>query len=165
MRGLFTRQTIQRLIDQQVLNELQDNPGPFKRWSETVDAQVRLASQFDRIGEISWLELSQYMRSTLLRDTDMMSMAHSLEVRVPLVDHRLVERVLPVRWERKVSRKRSKPLLAERGERPAAGGGHRPSQDDLHFPVRGMDPAGIGRTSKPKAEWLTGLHGTMERDR
>jgi asparagine synthase (glutamine-hydrolysing) len=30
----------------------------------------------------------------LLRDTDVMSMAHSLEVRVPLLDHRLVEAVL-----------------------------------------------------------------------
>jgi asparagine synthase (glutamine-hydrolysing) len=30
----------------------------------------------------------------LLRDTDVMSMAHSLEVRVPLLDHRLVQAVL-----------------------------------------------------------------------
>jgi asparagine synthase (glutamine-hydrolysing) len=37
------------------------------------------------------LELKNYMAHTLLRDTDAMSMAHSLEVRVPLIDHRLVE--------------------------------------------------------------------------
>ena len=32
--------------------------------------------------------------NTLLRDTDAMSMRHSLEVRVPLLDHPLVEYVL-----------------------------------------------------------------------
>jgi asparagine synthase (glutamine-hydrolysing) len=39
---------------------------------------------------ISALELGGYMRSTLLRDADAMSMAHSLELRVPLLDHELV---------------------------------------------------------------------------
>jgi asparagine synthase (glutamine-hydrolysing) len=40
---------------------------------------------------ISWLELRTYMVSTLLRDTDCVSMARSLEVRVPLLDTPLVE--------------------------------------------------------------------------
>jgi asparagine synthase (glutamine-hydrolysing) len=39
---------------------------------------------------VSWLELRGYMVSTLLRDTDSMSMARSLEVRVPLLDTPLV---------------------------------------------------------------------------
>jgi asparagine synthase (glutamine-hydrolysing) len=39
---------------------------------------------------VSLLELSVYMRSVLLRDSDVMSMAHSLELRVPFLDHRLV---------------------------------------------------------------------------
>jgi asparagine synthase (glutamine-hydrolysing) len=37
------------------------------------------------------LELRGYMHNQLLRDTDVMSMAHSLEVRVPFLDHPLVE--------------------------------------------------------------------------
>jgi asparagine synthase (glutamine-hydrolysing) len=36
---------------------------------------------------ISVLEQSNYLRNQLLRDTDWASMAHSLEVRVPFVDH------------------------------------------------------------------------------
>jgi asparagine synthase (glutamine-hydrolysing) len=40
---------------------------------------------------VSVLELGGYMRSTLLRDADAMSMAHSLELRVPFLDHELVE--------------------------------------------------------------------------
>ena len=39
-------------------------------------------------------ELNTYMQNVLLRDTDQMSMAHSLEVRVPFLDHELVELVL-----------------------------------------------------------------------
>ena len=40
---------------------------------------------------IAVLESSLYMRNQLLRDTDWASMAHSLEVRVPLVDSRIAE--------------------------------------------------------------------------
>jgi asparagine synthase (glutamine-hydrolysing) len=43
---------------------------------------------------ISALELQGYMRSTLLRDSDAMSMALSLELRVPFLDHLLVETCL-----------------------------------------------------------------------
>lgn len=42
-------------------------------------------------GAVSWMEMRSYMASTLLRDTDSVSMARSLEVRVPLLDTTLVE--------------------------------------------------------------------------
>ncbi|OLD65976.1 MAG: asparagine synthase (glutamine-hydrolyzing) [Acidobacteria bacterium 13_1_40CM_2_68_5] len=45
----------------------------------------------DLIARVSRLDLKGYMAQRLLRDMDAMSMAHSLEVRVPLIDHRLVE--------------------------------------------------------------------------
>ena len=48
----------------------------------------------DDFGQISWSELSHYMRDILLRDSDQMAMAVSLEVRVPFLDHELVEFVL-----------------------------------------------------------------------
>ncbi len=41
-------------------------------------------------------DLSGYLSDTLLRDTDAMSMAHSLEVRVPLIDHHVVERLATI---------------------------------------------------------------------
>jgi len=44
-------------------------------------------------GKVAVLESSLYMRNQLLRDTDWASMAHSLEVRVPLVDAELLKRV------------------------------------------------------------------------
>jgi len=45
---------------------------------------------------VATLEASLYMRNQLLRDTDWTSMAHSLEVRVPLVDKRLLEKIAPL---------------------------------------------------------------------
>jgi asparagine synthase (glutamine-hydrolysing) len=44
-------------------------------------------------GKVAVLESSLYMRNQLLRDTDWASMAHSLEVRVPLVDVKLLSRL------------------------------------------------------------------------
>jgi asparagine synthase (glutamine-hydrolysing) len=48
----------------------------------------------DLYGQLSVLELTGYMKNVLLRDTDSVSMANSLEVRVPFLDHPLVEWVL-----------------------------------------------------------------------
>jgi len=49
------------------------------------------AKQLEPIAAVSWLEMRTYMVSTLLRDTDSVSMANSLEIRVPLLDTPLVE--------------------------------------------------------------------------
>jgi asparagine synthase (glutamine-hydrolysing) len=60
-------------------------------------------------GRIAVLESSLYMRNQLLRDTDWASMAHSLEVRVPLVDFELLSRLAPITAR---SESKSKRLLA-----------------------------------------------------
>jgi asparagine synthase (glutamine-hydrolysing) len=68
----------------------------------------------DIINTVSRLELTGYMTNTLLRDTDAMSMAHSLEVRVPFVDTRVVDYVLALPGEWKApSQVGPKPLLAD----------------------------------------------------
>ncbi len=51
-------------------------------------------SKLDTLSKISVAELSNYLPDILLRDTDQMSMAHALEVRVPFLDYTLVEYVL-----------------------------------------------------------------------
>jgi asparagine synthase (glutamine-hydrolysing) len=60
-------------------------------------------------GRIAVLESSLYMRNQLLRDTDWASMAHSLEVRVPLVDLKLLRSLVSNTTTR---RPQSKYLLA-----------------------------------------------------
>ena len=68
----------------------------------------------DIVNAISRLELKGYMTNTLLRDTDVMSMAHSLEVRVPFVDVKVVDYVLslPGDWKLRV-KSGPKPLLVD----------------------------------------------------
>jgi asparagine synthase (glutamine-hydrolysing) len=68
----------------------------------------------DPVNAISQLELSGYMSNTLLRDTDAMSMAHSLEVRVPFVDTKVVNYVLSLPGDLKLRNGSGpKPLLAD----------------------------------------------------
>lgn len=72
----------------------------------------------DDFAAISWSELNHYMRDMLLRDTDQMSMAHSVEVRVPLLDNALVDFVLGLPSKAKLETPPrladvSKPLLVE----------------------------------------------------
>jgi asparagine synthase (glutamine-hydrolysing) len=60
------------------------------------------------------------MLNTLLRDSDFMSMAHGLEVRVPLIDHHLARRVLAMPGSWKLDPGVPKPLLVKalRGQLP-----------------------------------------------
>ncbi len=67
----------------------------------------------DALNSVSYYELAVYMESMLLRDADVMSMASSLEVRVPLLDHKLVELVASLPGEWKVGTSPPKPLLVD----------------------------------------------------
>jgi asparagine synthase (glutamine-hydrolysing) len=73
----------------------------------------QLAPEFDDFARISWAELSRYMRHLLLRDSDQMSMAASLELRVPFLDHDLVEYVLSLPADEKTRYGGVKGLLVE----------------------------------------------------
>jgi asparagine synthase (glutamine-hydrolysing) len=89
------------------------------------------ALSLDSINRISYLEARCYMANTLLRDTDCMSMAHGLEVRVPLIDHQLARLVLSLPGSWKLNRASPKPLLvrALRGQLP---------ERIVHRPKRGF---------------------------
>jgi asparagine synthase (glutamine-hydrolysing) len=66
---------------------------------------------------VATLEASLYMRNQLLRDTDWSSMAHSLEVRVPLVDAVLLTKLANIRLG--TGQQSIKSLLAEAPKQPA----------------------------------------------
>ena len=97
-RGLFLGDSVARLLTPGFMNGL-------ALPEATSEARV-LAALPDGRHRVwtttSWLEMGLYMGNQLLRDTDSMSMAHSLEVRVPLIDYRLVEYVtsLPEKFQR-----------------------------------------------------------------
>ena len=67
----------------------------------------------DDFAKISWAEMSVYMRQTLLRDSDQMSMAVSLELRVPFLDRDLIEYVLSLPAQEKTRHRITKGLLVE----------------------------------------------------
>src|SRR5205823_1201488 len=68
------------------------------------------------------LEVSLYLQNQLLRDADIFGMAHSLEIRVPFLDHRLVELVFALPDSLKSAETVNKPLLV------SALGGDLPSE-------------------------------------
>lgn len=71
---------------------------------------------------VSRAELGTYTASQLLRDSDAMSMAHSLELRVPLLDSRLIETISALPASQRFRGTGNKPLLREmmKDELPAS---------------------------------------------
>jgi asparagine synthase (glutamine-hydrolysing) len=105
-RLLFVPEQAARLLRDRAANE--DSP-----WRAWLAEAAREAEGADNFAAVSRLELRSYLVNTLLRDTDAMSMAHSLEVRVPLLDHPLVEFVTPLPARLKRRRGVNKALLVD----------------------------------------------------
>ena len=90
-------------------------PGSEKLTGESqagIVQSLERARGLDPINRVSYLESRCYMLNTLLRDSDCMSMAHGLEVRVPLIDHGLAKTVLAIPGERKLGRTPKQLLVA-----------------------------------------------------
>jgi asparagine synthase (glutamine-hydrolysing) len=103
LRGMFSSFQSDRLVREDYRN------------SETPegDSHSDFEIPSDPVNALSYLELTGYLRQTQLRDIDAMSMAHGLEVREPLLDHVLIERVFPLPGRYKVQPGRQKPLLVD----------------------------------------------------
>ena len=72
---------------------------------------IARSAALDPVNRVSYLESHFYMRNTLLRDSDFMSMAHGLELRVPFLDRALVEACFRIPGERKLQGDSPKGLL------------------------------------------------------
>ena len=72
-----------------------------------------LRPDLDVVAETSNVEIEGYLANTLLRDSDAVSMANSLEIRPVLLDHPLVEFVFSLPAEMKINGSVNKPLLVE----------------------------------------------------
>jgi asparagine synthase (glutamine-hydrolysing) len=109
---------------------------PFHPALETLAADVDPGRPFSLVS--AW-EMRTYMADVLLRDSDVMSMRHSLELRVPLVDRPLVEWL----W-------RQPDTFKQDSRRPKA---------VLHEALRDVLPPGLAQRRKwgftlPMAIWM-----------
>jgi asparagine synthase (glutamine-hydrolysing) len=104
MRGFFAPQHVRRLLGM-TQRELQDAVE-----QHLFDVNVASATRATATG-VNYIEVKRYLHDQLLRDSDVFSMAHSIELRVPLLDHPLVEYAARVPPALKVPNGVNKPLL------------------------------------------------------
>ncbi len=92
MRQLFSQARRSALLSADGSSEERDTvDDPYVALLEQAVARHPKANSMSLV---SYAEARTYMHDVLLRDTDQMSMEHGLEVRVPLLDHGLVEYVM-----------------------------------------------------------------------
>lgn len=104
LRGFFAPEQAARLLD-----------------ADVAEMELACEEQFCALesGEtlsaagVNYVEMKRYLHDQLLRDTDVFSMAHSIEARVPLLDHVLVERLWRTAPESKLGGTVNKPLLVD----------------------------------------------------
>lgn len=87
-RGLFMPWELDQALDRDMVETGLRRLAPERLIQQAISPAPSTA-----FGCVAALESSLYMRNQLLRDTDWAGMAHSLEVRTPLVDSVLLERV------------------------------------------------------------------------
>lgn len=90
-RGLFMPWELDHVMDPDIVRNGLRRLVPLRLIGEALKPRPHTAH-----AKMAVLESSLYMRNQLLRDTDWASMAHSLEVRVPLVDPVLLRASAPV---------------------------------------------------------------------
>ena len=88
-RGVWPRRDIAKLFRDPIIGKALAEIEPEELLSERVP-NCEVGKQ------ITFLEVTQYMRNTLLRDSDVFSMAHSLELRVPLVYNRVASELATI---------------------------------------------------------------------
>ena len=110
-----------------------------EHWSGWEHGAAEPPAGLSLLQRVSWYELAGYMRNTLLRDSDVLSMAHGLELRVPFIDSAVAGASTAVDDDCKLAHGVSKPLLV------AALGGRLP-REVWDRPKRGFE--------LPFARWL-----------
>jgi len=114
VRGIFAPKQVSRLLgfdEKRVDEALEQSFTPLQPKSP-------MNGHLD-VNRISYLEMKRYLHDQLLRDSDVFSMAHSIELRVPYLDHILLERLCRTSLEAKLSKSVNKPKLLEAINHPA----------------------------------------------
>ena len=89
-RGLFLPYELPQVMDPEIAREGMRRLNPLHRLAECITPDPGSDE-----GRVCALESENYMRNQLLRDADWAGMAHGIEIRVPLVDFRLLNSLAP----------------------------------------------------------------------
>jgi asparagine synthase (glutamine-hydrolysing) len=87
LRGQFIPSVIAKQLgatEKEVWNILEEQP------------EINSIRQLSSGNQASWIETNMYMQNQLLRDSDVMSMAHGVEIRVPFLDKEFVSLALSI---------------------------------------------------------------------
>jgi asparagine synthase (glutamine-hydrolysing) len=138
-RGLFAPWELPRVLDPDLVRE------GWRRLQPRALLEACHRPVPDAHRKVASLEMTFYMRNQLLRDADWAGMAHSLEIRVPLVDSELL-----------------------RGLAPAIGGRDRPDKQAMARTPATPLPEAVLRRPKtgffvPVRDWLHGGAEPVER--
>jgi asparagine synthase (glutamine-hydrolysing) len=96
-RGIFSYQEANKIIQYYLKDSLSNSAIAHLNWESCVIPKSSKYTNLPSVeDEVSLLEISCYMRNQLLRDSDVMSMAWGLELRVPLVDRVLLETIASI---------------------------------------------------------------------
>ena len=103
LRGLFAATDIAKILDTDTkqVNDILFNTVPALNFTDYNKTRA------------SWFERNYYMQNQLLRDTDVMSMSHGLEVRVPFLDEDLVKVIESISPEIRFRNESPKKLLTD----------------------------------------------------
>jgi asparagine synthase (glutamine-hydrolysing) len=90
---------------------------PLSQLQRRPVARIDLSEFPSSLDWLLWEDMRTWLPDDLLMKVDKMSMAVSLEVRAPYLDHVLVERVLPIPAQEKINRQQNKILLRRLAKR------------------------------------------------
>jgi asparagine synthase (glutamine-hydrolysing) len=101
------------LFSEEFLKEASALPNPLERSQRYYDE----APATDSLSRLLYLDTKTHLTADILAKVDRMSMATSLEVRVPMLDHEFVEWVarLPIEWKMRTGSRKF--ILKKLGER------------------------------------------------
>jgi asparagine synthase (glutamine-hydrolysing) len=97
-KGLFMPWELPQILDHELVREGLAALQPVRHLSAVIDGFSGYSYP-----SIAALDASFFLRNQLLRDSDWASMAHSLELRTPLVDFELLKKLAPVLVNRSTS--------------------------------------------------------------
>jgi asparagine synthase (glutamine-hydrolysing) len=97
-------------------NEIAANLGAYENDIWRILAQRPLLPDINHLtpqNQVSWMETNLYMQNQLLRDSDVMSMSHGLEIRVPFLDADFIRLALQIDSPTKYQGPLTKQLLVD----------------------------------------------------